>query len=291
MTTRRSFLKNTTVTAAAFAITPNFEWFKTKRKVGIQLYSLRDIITKDVKNVIAKVAAAGYSEIEMYGLTPEQTFFGLSVKEFAALMKQHNLKSPSGHYMPEKFLFENGNGDEVKKLCDMAQVMGHQYITIPWMKEERRKTIDQYKALAQKINEAGKICKAANLQLAYHNHDFEFADIDGQKGYDILLKETDSNLLKMEMDIYWVVKAGYDPIEIFKSNPGRFHMWHVKDMDKKDNKINTEIGNGSIDFKKIFSNATLAGVKHFFVEQENNYAPDILKSIKISNDYVKKSLF
>ena len=247
MNNRRNFLKTSGLLTAGLFINPS-ELLKTKRAAGIQLYTLRELIVKDPTSVINKVAMAGYKEVEMYGLSAEQRFFGLSVKDFASLLKQNNLKSPSGHYMPEKFLFENGSVDEVKKLCDVGQMMGHQYIVIPWMAEERRKTIDQYKRLAERINKAGEICKTANLQLAYHNHDFEFFDIKGQKGYDILLKETDANLVKMEMDIYWVISAGYNPVDLFKANPGRFPMLHVKDMDKINKKMNTEVGNGSIDF-------------------------------------------
>lgn len=289
MNNRRNFLKTSGLLTAGLFINPS-ELLKTKRAAGIQLYTLRELIVKDPTSVINKVAIAGFKEVEMYGLSAEQRFFGLSVKDFASLLKQNNLKSPSGHYMPEKFLFENGSVDEVKKLCDVGQMMGHQYIVIPWMAEERRKTIDQYKRLAERINKAGEICKTANLQLAYHNHDFEFFNIKGQKGYDILLKETDANLVKMEMDIYWVISAGYNPVDLFKANPGRFPMLHVKDMDKINKKMNTEIGNGSIDFKKIFKFAKLAGVKHYYVEQENNYKPDIVSSINTSSDYFRKRL-
>ena len=289
MNNRRNFLKTSGLLTAGLFINPS-ELLKIKRAAGIQLYTLRELIVKDPTSVINKVAIAGFKEVEMYGLSAEQRFFGLSVKDFASLLKQNNLKSPSGHYMPEKFLFENGSVDEVKKLCDVGQMMGHQYIVIPWMAEERRKTIDQYKRLAERINKAGEICKTANLQLAYHNHDFEFFNIKGQKGYDILLKETDANLVKMEMDIYWVISAGYNPVDLFKANPGRFPMLHVKDMDKINKKMNTEIGNGSIDFKKIFKFAKLAGVKHYYVEQENNYKPDILSSINTSSDYFRKRL-
>ena len=289
MNNRRNFLKTSGLLTAGLFINPS-ELLKTKRAAGIQLYTLRELIVKDPTSVINKVALAGFKEVEMYGLSAEKRFFGLSVKDFASLLKQNNLKSPSGHYMPEKFLFENGSVDEVKKLCDVGQMMGHQYIVIPWMAEERRKTIDQYKRLAERINKAGEICKTANLQLAYHNHDFEFFNIKGQKGYDILLKETDANLVKMEMDIYWVISAGYNPVDLFKANPGRFPMLHVKDMDKINKKMNTEIGNGSIDFKKIFKFAKLAGVKHYYVEQENNYKPDIVSSINTSSDYFRKRL-
>jgi sugar phosphate isomerase/epimerase len=158
------------------------------------------------------------------------------------------------------------------------------------MSEEKRNSIDKYKALTDRLNKAGEICKAANLQLAYHNHDFEFADFNGEHGYDILLKNTDSNLVKMELDLYWVVRAGYDPIALFAAHPGRFHLWHVKDMNKNDKTQNTEVCNGSMDFKTIFANAKLAGVKHYIVEQENNYVPDFFGSIAASNKQVKKLL-
>ena len=114
--------------------------------------------------------------------------------------------------------------------------------------------------------------------------------MNGNHGYDVLLNNTDKDLVKMEMDIYWVVRAGYDPITLFKEHPGRFHLWHVKDMNKADKTQNTEVGNGSIDFAKIFAKAKLAGVKHYIVEQENNYQPDFYGSIKKSNSYVKKLL-
>ncbi len=289
MNNRRHFLKTSGLLSAGLLINPS-ELLKTKKVAGIQLYSLRELITKDPTSVINKVAMAGYKELEMYGLSPSQTFFGLSVKDFAALLKQNGLKSPSGHYAPEKFLFENGSDDEVKRLCDVGQMLGHQYIVVPYLAEDRRKTIDQYKRIAARMNKAGEICKAANLQLAYHNHAFEFDNLGGEKGYDILLKDMDSSLVKMELDIYWVVVAGYDPVQIFKDNPGRFPMLHVKDMDKADKKMNTEIGNGSIDFKKILKSARLAGVKHYYVEQENNYQPNIMGSIQTSSNYVRKKL-
>jgi sugar phosphate isomerase/epimerase len=289
MNTRRNFIKQSGLLTAGLMMNPS-DLLKKQKKVGIQLYSVRDEIFKDPKGVIKKIATAGYSEVEMFGLSAGNKFYGLTVKEFAQLLKDNKLKSPSGHYMPEKFLFENGNGDDVKNFCEVGNTLGNKYIIIPWMQEERRKNIDQYKALAERINKAGEICKQANLQLAYHNHDFEFADMNGQHGYDVLLNNTDKDLVKMEMDLYWVVRAGYNPVELFKKHPGRFHLWHVKDMDKADRTKNTEVGNGTVDFKTIFANAKLSGVKHYMVEQENNYKPDIFSSIKTSCGYTKTSL-
>ena len=224
------------------------------------------------------------------GLTTDEKFFGLSVKEFAQLLKDNNLTTPSGHYTPATMLFENGDGDDVKKLCDVGNTLGHEYIIIPYLEESRRSTIDQYKAIADRMNKAGEICKSYNLKLAYHNHDFEFLNIDGQRGYDIFLDSTDKDLVKMELDIYWVVRAGLDPIDLFKRQPGRFELWHIKDMDKADTTKNTEIGNGTIDFKKLMQNAKLSGVKHYFLEQEDNYVPDPFTSIQTSFNYIKSDL-
>lgn len=289
MLERRKFLKNTAILSAGYMALSGFS-APPKKKIGLQLYSLRDIIAKDVAAVLGQVAKAGYSEVEMFGLTKENTFFGKQVHEIAALLKQNNLTSPSGHYMPDAFLFNNGNGDDVKNLCNVAHQLGNKYIIVPWLSEEKRKTIDQYKKLAERLNQAGEICKRENLQLAYHNHDFEFADINGENGYQILLSNTGKDLLKMELDLYWVVRAGHDPVALFNANPGRFHLWHVKDMNKNDKSQNTEVGNGLVDFKKIFDAASKAGVKHFIVEQENNYVPDHFGSIAASHKYVKKML-
>jgi len=289
MNTRRTFIKQSGVLSAGLFLNPS-ELLKKQQTVGIQLYTLREAIAKDPRGVIKKVAAAGYREVEMFGMSADNKFWGLTVDEFAQLLKDNGIKSPSGHYAPEQFLFENGNGDDVKNFCEVGNKLGNKYIIIPWMKEERRKTIDQYKALTDRINKAGEICKSAGLQLAYHNHDFEFADLNGQHGYDILLNNTDKDLVKMEMDLYWVVRSGYDPVALFKSHPGRFHLWHVKDMYKEDKTKNTEVGNGTVDFKTIFANAKLSGVKHYLVEQENNYVPDFFGSIKTSCDYVKNKL-
>lgn len=286
---KREFIKQSAILSAGFFAMPKLA-FENTPKIGLQLYTLRDIIAKDVPGVLGQISKAGYSELEMFGLAAGNTFFGHPVKKISELLKENNLTSPSGHYMPEDFLFKNGNGDDVKNLCDVAHELGNQYIIIPWMSEEKRKNIDQYKVLAERLNRAGEIVKKANLQLAYHNHDFEFADFNGEHGYDILLNKTDSDLMKMEMDLYWVVRAGYDPIALFKSNPGRFHLWHVKDMSKTDKTQNTEICNGVLDFKNIFKSAKLAGVKHFIVEQETNYAPDYYGSITTSNKEVKKLL-
>lgn len=289
MNNRRTFIKQSGILSAGLLIGPS-ALLKKQKNVGIQLYTLRELVTKDPKGVIQHIAAAGYNEVEMFGLDAGNKFFGLTAAEFAQLLKDNKLTSPSGHYTPENFLFDNGNGDDVKNICGVCNTLGNKYFIIPWLSEEKRKTADQYKGLAERINKAAEICKQHGLQMAYHNHDFEFADMDGQHGYDILLNNTDKDLVKFEMDLYWVVRAGYSPVELFKKHPGRFHLWHVKDMSKEDKTQNTEVGNGSVDFKTIFANAQLAGVKHYLMEQENNYKPDFYGSIRTSCGYIKTNL-
>ncbi len=134
------------------------------------------------------------------------------------------------------------------------------------------------------------MCTDSGLKLAYHNHDFEFQKHDGVTGYEILLNETDKNLVCFELDLYWVVRSGNDPLQLFKENPGRFKMWHVKDMDKQNQALNTEVGSGLIDFKPFFAAAKQAGMVHFFVEQENNFAVNSFQSIKTSCDFISKKL-
>ncbi|HQW85439.1 MAG TPA: sugar phosphate isomerase/epimerase [Ferruginibacter sp.] len=286
---RRLFIKQSAILSASFITMPELV-FTAIQKTGLQLYTLRDIIASDVPGVFNKIKKAGYSEVEMYGLDNENKFFGHTVKQITEYLKASGLTSSGGHYSPDNFLYKKGNGDDVKNLCDVANELGNNYIIIPWLNNESRDSIDKYKILAERMNLAGEICKKEHLQLTYHNHDFEFENMNGQHGYDILLNYTDSNLVKMEMDLYWVVRAGYDPVTIFKAHPGRFPLWHIKDMDKNDKTQNTEVGNGLIDFKKIFAMANVAGIKHFIVEQENNYKPDIWSSIITSNKMVKRLL-
>lgn len=287
MTTRRTFIQQAGLLTAGLVINTS-SFSKQRQTIGLQLYSLRDEILKDVSGVIGKVANAGYKDVETFGYDAKNLFFGMQPLAFKELLKSKGLKSTSGHYNPNNFL--NGKGpDEINYFIEAANTLQQQHLIIPYLPAELRTNADDYKALAEKLNLAGQLCKKANLQLAYHNHDFEFQNQGGSTGYDILLKETDPTLVDMEMDLYWVVRAGKNPIDYFTQYPGRFKAWHIKDMDKADPKLNTEIGSGSIDFKKIFANAKLAGVQHYFVEQEN-FKIDPYVSIAKSCNYIKANL-
>jgi sugar phosphate isomerase/epimerase len=289
MVSRRSFLQQAGLISAGLLIKPSILCsMPIEQKVGLQLYSLREVIGKDVKGVIAKVAAAGYKEVEPYGYSVQNKFWGMDPKTFKQLLNSNGLTAPSGHYGFDPY-FE-GKEDDLKINIEAAKQLDQEYLVVPYLGEQLRKSADDYKKIAAKLNKAGEICKSSGIQLAYHNHDFEFIPYGGTTGYDIFLKETDPSLLKFELDLYWAVRAKQNVHDMFTKNSGRYVMWHIKDMDKANPGINTEVGSGSIDFKKIFADAKLSGVKHFFVEQEN-FSMDPFASIQRSSDYVRKNLF
>jgi sugar phosphate isomerase/epimerase len=289
MNSRRTFIKNIGLVAGATLILPSFGFDKAYKNVGIQLYTLRDQLPKDVKGVIEQIAKAGYKEVETYGFSIESQFWGIKTAEFKKILDANGLKAVSGHFGLGSYLTD-GNTDELKATIQASKILKGKYVTIPWLDSKLRKNAESYKQLAKKMNEAGKMCKAEGLKLAYHNHDFEFKKYGSTTGYEILLKETDKDLVDFELDLYWAVRSGNLPAKLFKENPGRFPMWHVKDMDKNKEDWNTEIGKGVIDFKGIFDDAKLSGMKHFFVEQETNYQPNEIDSIKTSINYIKANL-
>ncbi|MCC9071396.1 sugar phosphate isomerase/epimerase [Flavobacterium sp. F-65] len=289
MVSRRNFIINTGMATATVCLIPSFAFASNKKAIGLQLYTLRNELPKDVKGTLEKVAQAGYTEVELYGFSIKDQFWGLSPKELKKVLDTNGLKAVSGHYGLGTYL-SNGDTSELEAAIKAAKVLKSEYITVPWLDESLRTSANDYKKIALLLNKAGKMCKEAGLKLAYHNHDFEFKKYNGITGYEILLKETDKNLVYFEMDLYWIVYSKINPIELFKQNSGRFTMWHVKDMDKNNATLNTEIGSGSIDFKSIFEEARLSGMKYFFVEQETNYKPNEIESIKTSCQFIAKEL-
>jgi sugar phosphate isomerase/epimerase len=289
MTTRRQFLTQAGLVSAGIMIAPNLLWAKTSNIVGLQLYSLRDQLPKDVKGGIAKVAAAGYKEVEPFGYSKQRGFWGLDAKAFSELLKDNGLKAPSAHFGMDQY-FVQGKTDDLESYIEAANITGMSYIIIPSINGEVLKSADQFKEVAAKMNKAAELCKKSGLKLGYHNHNFEWKPVDGTTFYDVLLKETDPALVNMEMDIFWVVRSGQDPVKLFEQHPGRFVLCHIKDRDKTNTDLNTEIGKGSIDFKSILSHAKLAGLQHFIVEQENYINIDPYVSITESAAYCKNVL-
>jgi sugar phosphate isomerase/epimerase len=289
MTSRREFLHQAGALASAAAFLPLQR--KPRYKMGLQLYTMRAAMARDLPGTLGKIAGMGYEEVETYGFNPEQmAYYGMPAKTFAERLKEHQFTSPSGHYDLNRFA--GTSVDELKAYVDRciqgAHAIGQTYITWPLIDEGFR-TIDKIKDIAGRLNIIGEQIKKAGLQLAYHNHDFEFVEQNGQLGYDVILKETDPSLVKLQMDLYWIAHGSkLTPREWFKRQPGRFVMWHVKDMHKVSRDY-TELGNGSIDFTKIFPDAELAGLKHYFVEQGGNFTTDPFRSIADSAEYMKRN--
>lgn len=221
---------------------------------GLQLYTLRDLMAKSVADTLKLVAGVGYTQLEFAG------YYDQSATQLKKIMDSEGLSAPSAH-VPLDVMQK-----DLDKVIEQALVMGHTYLVLPYLMDTDRKTIDQYKALAAFLNKAGEKIQAAGMQLTYHNHDFEFIKLSGEVPYDVLLNETDSKLVQMELDLYWVVKAGLSPLELFAKQPGRFPLWHVKDMDKAGGFA--DVGKGVIDFKPIFAKADAAGLRHAFVERD-----------------------
>lgn len=253
-----------------------------KRRIGIQLYTLKDVINDDLKGILKQLASFGYTELETYGYQ-DGKLFGLTVAEFGNEVKALGMKTVSGH-----FGIDLVRNDWERTVAD-AKALGMSYACVPWLGEEDR-TLDGIKAVCESINKGAEVCKQYGMKIGYHNHDFEFKDAgNGKLLYDVMLEELDPKLVSMEMDLYWVVVAGQDPLAYFKKYPKRFHQWHVKDRDKQMPDRNTEVGNGSIDFKPIFAQAQLSGMKHFYVEQEFFTRPSI-ESARICIENLRKIL-
>ncbi len=255
----------------------------------MQLYTVRSEVNKEkLAGTLKVVADAGYNQVELYGYN-NRSFFGHSVKEVAAMLKDNGLKSPSGHYMLSDMLYsDNYNWESWNNLVEDSKMLGHQYIVVPYLDDKHRST-DYFKKLAEILNKAGEISKKAGMMAGYHNHDFEFKEENGTTGWEILLKETDPRLVALEMDIYWVAHAGHDPIDWFTRYPGRFAMWHIKDLATTPEKRSTIVGTGTIDWKKIYEKRKLSGAKLMYVEQEQ-YTKPVFDCIRESYNYLDKNI-
>jgi sugar phosphate isomerase/epimerase len=293
MTSRRSFLKTSAVLSAGLLAAPKLFAYD-KKHIGLQLYTVRDGMDADPAGTLAKVAKIGYNSVEGATYTGSEKFYGMDPIAFSKLLKDNGLIMPSSHYRLGE---DQMNGQVMKgtllndwnKAVDDAAAVGVKYMVCAWLSPTERGSLDHYKKIGEDLNAAGEICKKSGIQLCYHNHDFEFEKQDGKLPYEMLLIHSDENLVKMEMDLYWVTKANQDPTALINQYPGRFPLWHLKDMDNTSKRMFTEVGNGIIDFKKIFKSASKAGLKYFFVEQD--ICPGSpFDSITQSVTYIKKNL-
>ena len=291
---RRDFIiQSTSVASASFLALHGFNNASpAKYKMGLQLFTIREPLSKDVVGTIKKIASIGYEDCETYGYDPEQgKYYGLKASAFKQLLAENNMITTSGHYDFTKYF--DKSADTMMRYVDQciegAHALGQRYITWPWLDPAFR-TLENFRLLTGKLNTIGERVNKAGLGFAYHNHDFEFVDYDGENGYDIIMRETDPALVKLQMDLYWILHSSkLSPSELFSRQPGRFVMWHIKDMDKISRDY-SELGNGSIDFTVILPEASRAGLQYYYIEQGGNFAKDPMQSITDSAVYFKKHL-
>jgi sugar phosphate isomerase/epimerase len=294
---RRTFIG--TSLAGTFAAAAKPAWAAASHsidRVGLQLYTVRDAMKTDFEGTIAKVAATGYKEVEFAG------YFDHSPKDVRAIIDKNSLAAPSCHV----------TYDVVEKkwpeTLEAAKIVGHRYIICPWIDEKQRAEPGGWMRAAELFNKAGEASNKAGIQFGYHNHSFEFQpaeSLGGKLPYDLLLAETDPKLVAMELDLCWINVAGKDPLAYFDKYPGRFPLVHVKDWIKDPNATDTykgatgsavkiggrlaDVGQGTIDWKRTFAHSEKAGIKHYFVE--NDEPKSAFDDIKISYDYLQALRF
>jgi sugar phosphate isomerase/epimerase len=280
---RRDFVRNTALGLAALAAPKGSQLTFANPydlPIGIQLYTVRRQMAKDPEGTLKRVAATGYKEVEVDAT---------SLPKLAPILKQTGLTAPSAH-----FGFGQVKTDWEHEI-EQAKAHGIKFMVVAFLDAPDRKNLEDYKKVAELFNKAGEQCQRAGIQFCYHNHNFEFIKFGGGIGYDVLLKETDSKLVKFELDCFWATHAGYDPVEYMQKYPGRYPLLHIKDLKEgiptSTSFANpkgipfTEVGKGVIDWKRIFVAAREGGLEHYFVEQDESDIP-AFEAMKISYDYL-----
>jgi sugar phosphate isomerase/epimerase len=289
---RRTFIESS-IAAAVISATARPAWGAVHHidRIGLQLYTVRDLMKQDFDGTIAGVAKIGYKEVEFAG------YFGKTPKEAKAVIDANGLTSPSAHHPIDAL------ESKLPEIIEGAHVIGQKFIVCPYL-DAKSRTADGYKHLAEVCNRAGEATQKAGIQLCYHNHSFEFEKVDGIEGkpFDYLLAQTNPKLVKVEMDLCWMVVAGQDPIAYFNKHPGRFPLVHVKDWTNEGTGSRdyegavghpvsghmTNVGGGTIDWKKIFAQSSKAGIQHYFVENDDAKSLD---DPKASYEYLSKLTF
>jgi sugar phosphate isomerase/epimerase len=233
-------------------------------------------MAKDVEGTLAAVAKIGYQEVELAGE------FGRSPGELRRTLDQLGLRASARHVPVEAL-----DGDWPKVLED-SNAIGSEYAIVAWIPTEMRRTLDDWRRWGERFNQAGEAARRAGIKFGYHNHDFEFAELEGRVPFDVLLEATDPTLVAIELDLYWITKGGYDPLAYLRRGSGRYALVHVKDMESTTERGMTDPGKGIIDFPRILPVAREAGVRYYFVEHDNPTDP--LATARVGYEYLSKLL-
>lgn len=243
--------------------------------IGVQLYTLRSLLTKDFEGTLASLARIGYREVEFAGL------YDRSPADIRTILERERLMAPAGHYPLEDLR------DDPNRTLDTAAELGHRYVVVAWLAEADRNSADALRRTAETFNRIGGAAAARDLRFAYHNHDFEFQPVGNELPFDVLLAETDPGLVWYEMDLFWITKGGKDPLDYFARYPGRFPLVHVKDMAAGETMV--DVGAGAIDWPRLFARRAQAGIEHYFVEHDEPADP--IASVTASYRYLRELRF
>lgn len=286
MTNRRQFLK-LSLGATTFAL-PALHFTKSYKAAlpapGVQLFTFYNVLDADVEGTLKNAAATGIKNIES-AFSKKGDYYGLPAKQFSALLndlgmqwRSHHVfgmpfKTPPPNMPPFKNLQENMN-----EILEDASAGGLKYLVAAHLPIGNS---DEVKASLDILNKSAEACQKAGIQLIYHNEPADFNNIDGKTPYEVFLKQTSATALKFELDVAWAVKAGQDPVQLIEQHPGRFPLWHVKDL-TKDYSTVLPVGEGVLDYKKYFSHAAKGGLEYYFLEHEAAQEPieSLTKSIK-----------
>jgi sugar phosphate isomerase/epimerase len=283
---RRRFLQNAGMGFAALALGRTTQILANPygMPIGLQLYTVRDHIEKDLEGTIKRVAEIGYKEAEV----DSSTYYGRKPAELGRILADNGLKVVSTHFNEYQLKHD------VEKNIAGAKECGVTYAGLSSLEDRDRKTLEAVKRDAEWFNQVGKTISQAGCHFFYHGHNFDYANVDGAVIYDELIRRTDPKFVNFELDCYWCVRAGKDPVDYFHRFPGRFPQLHIKDLKPgfppttgEGPAAFTEVGQGIIDWKKIFQAAKGGGLKHFYVEQDE-CDRDSLESAKMSYEYLHK---
>jgi sugar phosphate isomerase/epimerase len=245
--------------------------------ISVQLYTVRDLTAADFSGTVKQVAKIGYTAVEMAGYGSAKT-----AAEARKALDDAGLKVSGAHAPIEALEADVGN------VMDDSQTLGNRTIICPWMPENRRRDAAGWKQVASSLNRIGRACRERGFEFAYHNHNFEFQKFDGKTGLDILLENSDPELVKSELDVYWVKSGGEDPVARLNALGRRVLLLHLKDMAAGADQKFAPVGTGILDFKAILSAAMKIGVRWGVVEQDDCYDVPPLEAIQVSFENLNK---
>lgn len=290
---RRKFIKlGTTISLVSLAPYSCLGRPTKAGRMGLQLYTVRDAMERDVLGTLKALKAMGYTNFESYGYdTTSKTYYGMSPEEFKSMLGVLDLKTNSGHYGFADHLWSSK--DELIAYTDSciegASRLGDEFIVWPIVRGEDR-TPDGFKRLVEQLSIIGERASAAGMGFAYHNFGYEFAQNEQFMPYKYIIEQTDPAHVQLEVDFYWVARAGiFTPKEVIELAPGRFPLWHIKDMDKVTQDY-TELGNGSIDYVNLMPDPVRAGLKYHYIEQGGNFAENSMNSVEQGAAYFQRQL-